>query len=152
VFFNIHIFRVLYIIVFVNMAAFQCSVCSLQLNSSSHIARSHHHLFPVPLFIECKAGSNELIDGDEKSSCVVLDMKESKVDCHETCFGCQEVLTSSAYDKNSASSSGSQVLSKSITRGNKMTLQCPRCRNVFCVECDIFIHDSLHNCPGCYLD
>merc|ERR1719223_26366 len=30
----------------------QCCVCSLQLNSSSHIARSHHHLFPVPSFVE----------------------------------------------------------------------------------------------------
>jgi len=30
----------------------QCCVCGLQLNSSSHIARSHHHLFPVPLFHE----------------------------------------------------------------------------------------------------
>ncbi|XP_043919822.1 general transcription factor IIH subunit 2-like protein isoform X1 [Protopterus annectens] len=26
---------------------------------------------------------------------------------------------------------------------------CAMCRNVFCVECDLFIHDSLHCCPGC---
>ena len=24
-----------------------------------------------------------------------------------------------------------------------------RCRNVFCVDCDDYIHISLHNCPGC---
>lgn len=29
-----------------------CNVCALQLNSSSHIARSHHHLFPVKEYVE----------------------------------------------------------------------------------------------------
>ncbi|NWU51018.1 TF2H2 factor, partial [Dromas ardeola] len=26
---------------------------------------------------------------------------------------------------------------------------CKVCQNAFCVECDLFIHDSLHCCPGC---
>uniref|UniRef100_UPI00398E8B76 general transcription factor IIH subunit 2 n=1 Tax=Pristiophorus japonicus TaxID=55135 RepID=UPI00398E8B76 len=26
---------------------------------------------------------------------------------------------------------------------------CNVCQNVYCVECDIFIHDTLHCCPGC---
>ncbi|XP_074851504.1 general transcription factor IIH subunit 2 isoform X2 [Carettochelys insculpta] len=26
---------------------------------------------------------------------------------------------------------------------------CKVCQNVFCVECDLFVHDSLHCCPGC---
>ncbi|XP_043835683.1 general transcription factor IIH subunit 2 isoform X2 [Dromiciops gliroides] len=26
---------------------------------------------------------------------------------------------------------------------------CTVCQNVFCVDCDLFIHDSLHCCPGC---
>lgn len=26
---------------------------------------------------------------------------------------------------------------------------CTVCRNVFCVDCDVFVHDSLHCCPGC---
>lgn len=29
-----------------------CTICALPLNSSSHIARSHHHLFPVQHFKE----------------------------------------------------------------------------------------------------
>lgn len=72
------------------------------------------------------------------------------------CFGCQELLTS-GDGSSSSSSGGSAVVNKASAvsvggSGNKkMTLQCPRCHNIFCVECDIFIHDSLHNCPGCYL-
>ncbi|KAJ9086006.1 hypothetical protein DSO57_1008521 [Entomophthora muscae] len=27
--------------------------------------------------------------------------------------------------------------------------QCPKCNHEFCLDCDLFIHDSLHNCPGC---
>ncbi|XP_007486326.1 general transcription factor IIH subunit 2-like protein isoform X2 [Monodelphis domestica] len=26
---------------------------------------------------------------------------------------------------------------------------CTVCQNVFCVDCDLFIHESLHCCPGC---
>ncbi|KAG7490063.1 general transcription factor IIH subunit 2-like [Solea senegalensis] len=32
---------------------------------------------------------------------------------------------------------------------DKFTFTCPSCRSVFCVECDLFIHDALHCCPCC---
>ncbi|KAK5909192.1 hypothetical protein CesoFtcFv8_003144 [Champsocephalus esox] len=32
---------------------------------------------------------------------------------------------------------------------DKTAFTCPSCRSVFCVECDLFIHDSLHCCPCC---
>uniref|UniRef100_UPI003AAA29C2 general transcription factor IIH subunit 2 isoform X4 n=1 Tax=Centroberyx gerrardi TaxID=166262 RepID=UPI003AAA29C2 len=32
---------------------------------------------------------------------------------------------------------------------DKSVFTCPACRSVFCVECDLFIHDSLHCCPAC---
>lgn len=27
--------------------------------------------------------------------------------------------------------------------------QCGVCKKIFCLECDLFIHDTLHSCPGC---
>ena len=30
-----------------------------------------------------------------------------------------------------------------------VVLRCGPCAQLFCVECDLLIHDSLHNCPGC---
>jgi transcription initiation factor TFIIH subunit 2 len=27
--------------------------------------------------------------------------------------------------------------------------QCPDCKNLFCSDCDNFVHDQLFNCPGC---
>uniref|UniRef100_A0A6M2EBB6 General transcription factor IIH subunit n=1 Tax=Populus davidiana TaxID=266767 RepID=A0A6M2EBB6_9ROSI len=48
----------------------------------------------------------------------------------KTCFGCQQSL---------------------VNPGNKPSLQvaCPKCKQYFCLDCDIYIHESLHNCPGC---
>ena len=28
---------------------------------------------------------------------------------------------------------------------------CPLCHQLFCFECDNFVHDTLHNCPGCQM-
>eukprot|EP00112_Aurelia_sp_Birch-Aquarium-sp1_P007555 Seg1823.9 transcript_id=Seg1823.9/GoldUCD/mRNA.D3Y31 product="General transcription factor IIH subunit 2" protein_id=Seg1823.9/GoldUCD/D3Y31 len=31
----------------------------------------------------------------------------------------------------------------------QMVYQCPKCDSIFCIDCDLFIHDTLHTCPGC---
>lgn len=41
------------------------------------------------------------------------------------CFGCQTVLS------------------------KHMVYRCPECKKLFCFECDLFIHETLHVCPGC---
>ncbi|XP_020101074.1 general transcription factor IIH subunit 2 [Ananas comosus] len=48
----------------------------------------------------------------------------------QTCYSCQESLAG---------------------HGNKSNLHvtCPKCNQHFCLNCDIYIHESLHNCPGC---
>lgn len=49
----------------------------------------------------------------------------------KVCFGCQQELPFA---------------------GGKVTgvrVACPRCKQHFCFDCDIYIHESLHNCPGC---
>ena len=28
-------------------------------------------------------------------------------------------------------------------------LQCPTCTSIFCLDCDVFVHQFLHNCPAC---
>lgn len=27
--------------------------------------------------------------------------------------------------------------------------KCPECLNDFCTDCDVFVHDVVHSCPGC---
>mmetsp|Transcript_13837 Transcript_13837/g.22632 ORF Transcript_13837/g.22632 Transcript_13837/m.22632 type:complete len:91 (+) Transcript_13837:417-689(+) len=26
---------------------------------------------------------------------------------------------------------------------------CGGCKSIFCFQCDVYIHEKLHNCPGC---
>ncbi|KAH7662672.1 transcription initiation factor TFIIH subunit 2 protein [Dioscorea alata] len=48
----------------------------------------------------------------------------------QACFGCQQSL-------------GNQG-SNSV-----LYVSCGKCNQLFCLDCDIYIHESLHNCPGC---
>ncbi|EFA86276.1 TFIIH subunit [Heterostelium album PN500] len=36
-----------------------------------------------------------------------------------------------------------------VPKSSSLFFGCPRCKQSFCFECDQFIHESLHNCPGC---
>ncbi|KAK7068514.1 General transcription factor IIH subunit 2 [Halocaridina rubra] len=45
------------------------------------------------------------------------------------CYGCLKNFTSSSADKN--------------------IYICETCQQVFCFSCDIFLHETLHSCPGC---
>lgn len=47
----------------------------------------------------------------------------------EKCYGCQKQFTESAADKT--------------------IYRCPNCQQFFCMDCDIFIHETLHTCVGC---
>jgi hypothetical protein len=54
------------------------------------------------------------------------------------CYGCLKGLGVS--QGGSAAATGAQV---------GLVLRCGQCRQLFCYDCDAFIHESLHNCPGC---
>ncbi|XP_066951535.1 general transcription factor IIH subunit 2 [Macrobrachium rosenbergii] len=45
------------------------------------------------------------------------------------CYGCLKPFTDSSADKN--------------------VYICGTCKQVFCFNCDIFLHETLHSCPGC---
>jgi len=94
-----------------------CHVCGLQLASSAHLARSYHHLFPVPLFNEVQESG-------------VPVKTEISTEAAALCSGCGREIGASEG-------------------GDNMTLECPKCRQRFCITCDVFIHEQLHNCPGC---
>jgi len=83
----------------------ECQICNLSLVSSPHLARSYHHLFPIPMFQEVNWRN---LGGDF------------------SCYGCLIPPTSSS-----------------------LYFTCPRCKQSFCLDCDLLIHESLHNCPGC---
>lgn len=107
----------------------ECTLCGLTLVSSPHLARSYHHLFPVPLFIPL--GTTKLTvksfanahDAEEKLSRANM-IEDTEI---TRCTGCAKLLEQDAV----------------------LRLICPLCISVYCIDCDTFIHDQLHHCPGC---
>ncbi|KAJ2784992.1 hypothetical protein H4R18_000806 [Coemansia javaensis] len=96
-----------------------CDVCGLPLVSAPHLARSYRHLFPEENFVEIPPAATAA----------------------RACYGCgmdwaDPQKPQPARDAPKPAAGGSRY-------------QCPACRHVFCLDCDIFIHETLHNCPGC---
>jgi transcription initiation factor TFIIH subunit 2 len=110
----------------------ECVLCGLTLVSSPHLARSYHHLFPVPKFVSLeekpKSRVGDADDDDDDDDDVV--MREGEQPATVRCTGCLKLLASEA----------------------SLRLLCPRCKHVFCLDCDTFVHDGLHYCPSCGAD
>ncbi|KAF8477073.1 Ssl1-like-domain-containing protein [Kalaharituber pfeilii] len=100
-----------------------CPTCGLTLILSTHLARSYHHLFPLQNWVE-------------------VSWKQAAKSTH--CFGCQTAFPPPPPNPDKTgpkSSTGTSISSR---------YACPKCRKHFCVDCDVFTHEVLHNCPGCY--
>ncbi|XP_060659701.1 general transcription factor IIH subunit 2 [Drosophila nasuta] len=92
----------------------ECLCCGLTLVSAPHLARSYHHLFPVPNFEELPFESVPPEAPDFGSL--------------RKCYSCIKVLNAVA---------------------DKSVFKCGYCQQFFCIDCDIFIHETLHACVGC---
>ncbi|CAK9440358.1 uncharacterized protein LODBEIA_P44580 [Lodderomyces beijingensis] len=97
-----------------------CPVCGLMLILSTHLARSYHHLVPLAPYKEVEVSATY---------------------ASEYCFGCQL-----KFPAGVETSSASRRAIESLTSSR---YQCVRCEQDFCINCDVFVHEVLHNCPGC---
>ena len=121
----------------------QCPTCGLQLVQSTHLARSYHHLFPLKNYIEVSW------DGAKQKG-------------SESCFGCllefpaaprsvhgpgQTDGVSKARRKSGAKGAGGAEPPKGASESSRYA--CTSCGEHFCIDCDVYNHDILHNCAGC---
>ena len=108
----------------------ECRICSLMLVSAPHLARSYHHLFPLPIFkevtIKCFALDCSLYAHVLQIS--VSELREESPATVLSCFSCVRQFSTSSEAK---------------------CFKCPLCSCLFCGECDLFVHETLHSCPGC---
>ena len=110
----------------------ECSVCGLSLVDSAHLAKSYHHLFPVPIFIDL----TDYLDPE----------KETEEDME------QEVQSKVSSEMLSKLKSDNLLCGACVTwikRATERVTLCTKCQSVFCGSCDELIHDVLHNCPQC---
>lgn len=108
----------------------ECPACGLTLILSTHLARSYHHLFPLRNWVEVSWA-----DAARSTAC----------------FACQ-----CPFPVNQAKSGKPQdaVVDLAQKKGSKGVSEsgryaCEVCGNHFCIDCDVFAHEVIHNCPGC---
>lgn len=107
----------------------ECPVCGLTLILSTHLARSYHHLFPLVNWIE---------------------VPWSKAHRSKACFACLKPFPPAPAplrDQNRNTDGIVPTSSKAAQTSSRY--ECPVCRHHFCIDCDLFAHEVVHNCPGC---
>jgi transcription initiation factor TFIIH subunit 2 len=107
----------------------ECPACGLTLILSTHLARSYHHLFPLKNWVEVSW----------------LEAARSK---SESCYACQ-----SRFAQVPRGDGGLDELDRGIKGMSESgRYACTVCGNHFCIDCDVFAHEVVHNCPGCQSD
>ncbi|KMU73963.1 TFIIH basal transcription factor complex p44 subunit [Coccidioides immitis RMSCC 3703] len=101
----------------------ECPACGLTLILSTHLARSYHHLFPLINWVE---------------------VPWNKASISSNCFACGNpfppVPVRAQWETRGGTVKGMSVSSR---------YECTVCHNHFCIDCDVFAHEIVHNCPGC---
>lgn len=113
-----------------------CPCCDLMLILSTHLARSYHHLFPLKLYEEVP------VSNFYKSKCCYS--------CHTSFPIGEEERRSRENMKNAKTEKNEQQQQQQRPKlKSSGRYRCSNCGHDFCIDCDIFIHETLHNCPGC---
>ncbi|KAL0940790.1 tfiih basal transcription factor complex p47 subunit [Colletotrichum truncatum] len=125
----------------------ECPACSLTLILSTHLARSYHHLFPLRNWVEVpwadaaksKACYSCLTAFPEPPKAVKKKEKDKEKDRNG-------VSTTPAVAPTPVAPSELKGVSESGRYA------CTVCNNHFCIDCDVYAHEVIHNCPGCQSD
>jgi transcription initiation factor TFIIH subunit 2 len=113
----------------------ECPCCGLTLILSTHLARSYHHLFPLRNWVEVSWADA----GRSKAcfACLVAFPSRKERDAGKG-KGKEKAMLPAAQPVRGLSESGRYA--------------CEVCGNHFCIDCDVFAHEVVHNCPGCQSD
>ncbi len=114
----------------------ECPVCQLSLASSSHLARSYHHMFMPPAFttVDIHAGASSSSPDMSMSSSSTLTSSASSSSTPSSSSSASSSPSSSTTVRSCASCLCSIDLDDSVAS------RCPVCLSLFCLDCDEFIH------------
>lgn len=110
-----------------------CPSCDLTLILSTHLARSYHHLFPLLNWTE-------------------VSWQRARQKASKRCFGCLTAFPpppSREKSKEGAAAAAAAAAKRAEGASESSRYECPSCERHFCVDCDVFCHEVVHNCPGC---
>ena len=117
-----------------------CPSCQLTLLLSTHLARSYHHLFPLRNWATVSWSRAREVGSRQCVGCLA-DFAAPPSISKEKGEAAQGGETNGA--KRNDDDSEEQKASESGR------YECRACESHFCIDCDMFAHMVLHNCPGC---
>lgn len=125
----------------------ECPACGLTLILSTHLARSYHHLFPLRNWVTVPWS-----DAHKSTACYAcLNPFPQALSRSRDKENGKEKPSAAAAPSATVSASTEQTkdLAKISESGR---YACAVCNNHFCIDCDVFAHEVVHNCPGCQGD
>lgn len=125
-----------------------CPSCQLTLLLSTHLARSYHHLFPLRNWAEVSWKRAREKGSKECTSCLNAFPEPPLED--ENGEQQNPVLQPNGKVDGPV---GQRQIEEDEDEEQKASesarYECRVCESHFCIDCDMFCHMVLHNCPGC---
>jgi transcription initiation factor TFIIH subunit 2 len=119
-----------------------CPLCGLTLILSTHLARSYHHLFPLANFTEVSWARAQEVGSLQCKGCLIEFPPVPRLNTN----GQEEGQDVEMIDSELVQSEQAALVQGS---SESARYECQICHNHFCVDCDVFCHQTLFNCPGC---
>ncbi|KAG8626184.1 hypothetical protein KVT40_006585 [Elsinoe batatas] len=110
-----------------------CPDCDLTLILSTHLARSYHHLFPLMNWVE-------------------VNWERAREKGSRECYGCMSGFPPVPGQNGEVNGERRRDITKRATAegaSESSRYECTVCERHFCIDCDVFCHEVVHNCPGC---
>jgi transcription initiation factor TFIIH subunit 2 len=151
-----------------------CPSCHLTLILSTHLARSYHHLFPLRNWVEVSWARAKEKGTTQCKGCLSsfppvppninatpsLNQSSKAAGKAPATANANSALASvleadlegrGGLDGAAAQDLAEQVPLKKKVEGasESSRYECESCGNHFCIDCDLFCHEVVHNCPGC---
>lgn len=133
-----------------------CPSCQLTLLLSTHLARSYHHLFPLRNWAtvswqrarekrsrDCVGCLTQFPDVPSRQDLAARALKKERQSTTGSLLNGPAHAQGEGGADNDDDENGEQHASESAR------YECRSCESHFCVDCDMFCHMVLHNCPGC---
>lgn len=147
-----------------------CPVCKLTLILSTHLARSYHHLFPLQNWIEVSWQRSsrskqracygcQAIFPTKRSVAPALHTNNNNHSNNNNNHNSNTNKKSSKDQPSRATANHQQqqqqqqqvvsvsVIADGVSESGRY--ECGTCHRFFCIDCDVFAHEIVHNCPGC---
>jgi transcription initiation factor TFIIH subunit 2 len=124
-----------------------CPSCSLTLILSTHLARSYHHLFPLMNWLEVSWERARELNAIQCKGCLT---PFPPIPTEEVVRKQREREAEEEREQRERLG-GEMGVPRSRVEGasESQRYECSNCHWCFCIDCDVFCHEVVHNCPGC---